>query len=54
MSEPIERASLAAAEASLSMDETAAAPPVLAASAKDVAFEAMSDPMDWPPSTAVE
>jgi hypothetical protein len=36
------------------MDETAAAPPVLTASAKEVAFEAMSDPMDWPPSTAVE
>jgi hypothetical protein len=42
------------AEASLLMDETAADPPVLAASAIEVAFEAMSDPIDWPPLTAVE
>jgi hypothetical protein len=57
-SEPMELASEAAAdprdEASLLTDERAPAPAVLAASAREVALEAMSDPMDWPPPTAVE
>lgn len=53
-SEPMDSAAEAMEAASLVMELTAAAPPVEAAFAREVASATTSEPMDWPPETADE
>jgi hypothetical protein len=54
MEEPAVSAADAMEAASLVMELTAAAPPVEAAFAREVAAPTTSEPMDWPPEAAAE